>query len=106
MGQLDTTNVAQNMVGGGLGLGFTPIYGNMNFQILPSQTGEVNMSFGTIPYVSLESLIQANEQSGNIDPTRINSGSSQGNSIIQGQTSIQDGNGLTRMVMGFSPGGF
>jgi hypothetical protein len=102
MGQLDTSNVTQNS---GLSAVFTPIFGNMNFQILPSQTGEVNVNFGTIPYMALEALIQA-QGGGNIDPTRINSGSSQGNSIIQGQTSIQDGNGLTRMVMGYVPGGF
>jgi hypothetical protein len=105
MGQLDTSNVTQNMVGGGLGIGFTPVFGNMNFQILPSQTGEVNVNFGTIPYFALESLIQA-QATPSVDPTRIGSGSSQGNSVIQGQTSIQDGNGLTRMVMGYVPGGF
>lgn len=103
---MDQNILAQNMAGSGTGDTFSSAFGNLNFQIIPSETGEVNMSFGTIPYLALESIIESQAGSGGIDPTRINSGMSQGNSIIQGQTSIQDSNGLTRMVMGYVPGGF
>lgn len=105
---MDSANtLAQNMAGSGIGDTFSGTFGNLNFQIMPSQTGEVSNTFGTIPYLALESIIESQAaMGGSIDPTRINSGMSQGNNIIQGQTSIQDGNGLTRMVMGYVPGGF
>lgn len=84
---------------------FTPVFGNMSFQILPSETGEVSNTFGTIPYISLENLFQS-QQATQISPSNIRSGQSQGQQNIQGSYTIQDSNGLTRMVMGFQQGGF
>lgn len=69
-------------------------------------TGEVSNTFGVIPYLSLESVIYAQSNSAAIDPQRINSGQVSGQQNIQGQYTIQDGNGLNRMVMGYSPGAF
>lgn len=105
MAGFDSVAMAQNMTGGGAAASYSPTFGNVGFLILPSETGEVSNTFATIPYMAIEALFQM-EGGGNIDPTRINSGMSQGNAVIQGQTSIQDGNGLTRMVMGYVPGGF
>lgn len=85
---------------------YTPTFGNMNFQIMPSQTGEVSDTFGTIPYFSLEALIQMQASSAQLDPGRILGGQTSGQQNIQGSYTIQDSNGLTRMVMGYSPSGF
>jgi hypothetical protein len=98
-------NLAQNS-SGALYQMYTATFGNMNFQIVPSQTGAVSNSFGTIPYVSLESIIYAQQINAQTSPVNIASGQNQGNQQIQGSYQIQDSNGLTRMVMGFVPSGF
>ena len=85
---------------------YTATFGNVNFQIAPSMTGKVSNTFGTIPYVSLESIIYAQQINAQVSPTNIVSGQNTGQQNIQGSTTIQDSNGLTRMVMGFSPSGF
>lgn len=85
---------------------YTATFGNMNFMIEPSMTGEVSNTFGTIPYLSLESVIYAQANNAQIDPGRVMSGQTSGQQNIQGQYTIQDANGLTRMVMGYSQGGF
>jgi hypothetical protein len=85
---------------------YTATFGNMNFQIAPSMTGEVSNAFGTVPYVSLESVIYAQQSEAQMSPTNLLSGQNSGQQNIQGQYTIQDSNGLTRMVMGYSPGGF
>lgn len=85
---------------------FTPTFGNLNFQIQPSMTGEVSNTFGTIPYLSLESLIYQQQMQAQVSPTNIVSGQNTGQQNIQGSTTIQDGNGLTRLVMGFQQNGF
>jgi hypothetical protein len=85
---------------------YTATFGNMNFQIAPSMSGQVSNTFGTVPYVSLESIIYAQQMQAQVSPTNVVSGQSSGQQNIQGSTTITDGNGLTRMVMGFSPNGF
>lgn len=85
---------------------FTPTFGNLNFAIQPSQTGEVSNTFGIIPYMSLESLIYQQQMQAQVSPTNIVSGQNTGQQNIQGSTTIQDSNGLTRLVMGYSPSGF
>lgn len=85
---------------------YTATFGNVNFIIQPSMTGEVSNTFGTVPYVSLESVIYAQQSEAQTSPVSVMSGQSSGQQNIQGQYTIQDGNGLTRMVMGYSPGGF
>jgi hypothetical protein len=69
-------------------------------------TGKVSNTFGTIPYVSLESIIYAQQINAQVSPTNIVSGQNTGQQNIQGSTTIQDSNGLTRMVMGYSPSAF
>jgi hypothetical protein len=85
---------------------FTPTFGNLNFQIQPSMTGEVSNTFGTIPYLSLESLVYQQQMQAQVSPTNIVSGQNTGQQNIQGSTTIQDSNGLTRLVMGYSQNGF
>jgi hypothetical protein len=85
---------------------YTATFGNVNFQIQPSMTGEVSNTFGIVPYVSVESIIYAQGASSQVSPVNLLSGQNSGQQNIQGQYTVQDSNGLTRMVMGYSPGGF
>lgn len=98
-------NLAANTTGGMYEM-YTSTFGNVNFALQPSMTGEVSNTFGTIPYLSLESVIFAQESSAQIDPGRVLGGQTSGQQNIQGSYTIQDGNGLTRMVMGYSQSGF
>jgi hypothetical protein len=100
-----SSNLAQNTNGSPYEM-YTATFGNVNFQIQPSQTGEVSNTFGTVAYVSLESVIYAQQMQAQVSPTNIVSGQNTGTQNIQGSTTIQDSNGLNRMVMGFSPSGF
>lgn len=100
-----SSNLSQNTNGSPYEM-YTATFGNVNFQIQPSQTGEVSGSFGTIPYLSLESVIYAQQMQAQVSPTNIVSGQNTGTQNIQGSTTITDGNGLPRMVMGYSPSGF
>lgn len=97
--------MAANTTGGSSQM-YTATFGNMNFMIQPSMTGEVSNTFGTVPYISLESVIFAQTSNAQVSPTNVVSGQSSGQQNIQGQTTIQDANGLTRMVMGYQQGGF
>lgn len=103
--QQAANNLAQNTTGAPYEL-YTGIFGNVNFFVQPSQTGEVSNTFRTVPYVSLEQIIYANNISAQVSPTSVLPGQNTGQQNIQGSTTIQDANGLTRLVMGYSPGGF
>jgi hypothetical protein len=85
---------------------YNATFGNMAFMIQPSQTGEVSNTFGIVPYLSLESVIYAQSMNAQTSPVNLLSGQNSGQQNIQGQYTIQDSNGLTRMVMGYQPGGF
>ncbi len=85
---------------------YTSTFGNVNFQIAPSMTGKVSNTFGTVPYVSLESIIYAQQMQAQVSPTNIVSGQNTGQQNIQGSTTIQDSNRLTRMVMGYYQSAF
>lgn len=91
---------------GGLYEMYTATFGNVNFAIAPSMTGEVSNTFGTVPYLSLESVIYAQGANAQISPVGVLSGQSTGQQNIQGQYTITDGNGLPRMVMGYAQNGF
>lgn len=98
-------NLAQNTTGAPYMM-YTATFGNMNFAITPSMSGPVSNSFSTVPYVSLESIIYAQQIQSQTSPVNVVSGQNTGQQNIQGSYTIQDNNGLTRMVMGYSPGGF
>lgn len=99
------SNLAANTTGAPMEM-YTATFGNVNFAIQPSMTGEVSNTFGTVPYVSLESVIYAQQSEAQMSPVNLMSGQNTGQQNIQGQYTVQDSNGLTRMVMGYSPGGF
>jgi hypothetical protein len=101
----DSGTLAQN-TSGALYQMYTATFGNMNFQIAPSLTGEVSNSFGTVPYVSLESIIYAQQMNAQTSPTNIMSGQNTGTQNVQGAYTVTDQNGLTRLVMGYQSEGF
>lgn len=102
---MDPLSATQSSNMGAYDPAFSAYFGNTGFQVAPSQTGEVSNTFQTIPYVSIESLITS-QGSAQVDPTNVLSGQNQGQQNIQGSYTITDSNGLGRMVMGYSPGGF
>lgn len=103
--QDSASTLAANTTGAAMEM-YTATFGNVNFMVAPSQTGEVSNTFGTVPYVSLESVIYAQAAEAQQSPVNFLSGQNSGQQNIQGQYTITDGNGLPRMVMGYSPGGF
>lgn len=85
---------------------YTPTFGNMNFQIQPSQTGKVSNTFGTIPYMSLESMIYMQQMNAQVSPTNVMSGQNSGQQNIQGSMTVQDSFGNARLQMGYQQGGY
>jgi len=85
---------------------YTPTFGNLNFMIQPSMSGEVSNTFGTIPYVSLESLIYLQQMQAQTAPEKTLPGQNTGQQNVKGQYTVTDSTGNVRMVMGYSPDGF
>jgi len=85
---------------------FTPTFGNLNFQIQPSQTGEVSNTYGTIPYLSLEALVYQQQIQAQSSPTNSLPGQNTGQQNIQGQYTVTDSTGNQRIIMGYSASGF
>lgn len=81
-------------------------FGNANFALAPSMTGEVSNTFGTIPYLAVESIIYAQAIESQVSPINIQSGQNQGTQNIQGSTQIADSNGQVRVLFGYQNGGF
>ena len=79
---------------------FTPTFGNILFQIQPSMTGEVSNTFGTIPYLSLESLIYMQQIQAQTAPTSVLPGQNTGQQNVQGQYTVTDGANNVRISIG------
>lgn len=79
---------------------FTPIFGNLGFQIAPSQTGEVNYGFGTMPYFSLEGLIYMQQVNSATQPQRILPGQNTGQQNIRGQYTVTGAAGNVQVAIG------
>lgn len=104
---MDNTTLTQNTPNNSLMFAtYTPTFGNMSFQIMPSQTGRVSNTFGTIPYLSLESLVYMQQMNAQISPTNVMSGQNGGQQNIQGSLTVQDSFGNARLQMGYQAGGY
>jgi hypothetical protein len=79
---------------------FTPTFGNLSFQISPSQTGEVSNSFGTIPYLSLEALVYMQQMNAQMSPVNVLPGQNTGQQNVQGQYTVTDQTGNVRVQIG------
>lgn len=85
---------------------YTPTFGNLSFQIQPSMSGEVSNTFGTIPYLSLESLIYLQQVQSQVTPTSILPGQNTGQQNVQGQYTVTDSTKNQRVLIGYSQNGF
>lgn len=103
----DSSDIAQNMPNASLMYQtYTPTFGNIGFQIQPSQSGEVSNTFGTVPYMSLEAMVYMQQMSAQTSPTNVLPGQNTGQQNVQGNYTITDETGNVRMVMGYQRGGF
>jgi len=82
---------------------YTPIFGNMNFMIAPSKSGEVSNTFATVSNPpSVESLVYMQQMSAQTMPTSIVSGQNTGNQNIQGAYTVQNAVGTTQVSIGYT----
>lgn len=79
---------------------FTPIFGNLSFQIAPSETGEVNYGFGTLPYFSLEALLYMQQVNNATQPQNVLPGQSTGQQNISGQYTVTGAAGNVQVAIG------
>lgn len=79
---------------------FTPTFGNILFQIQPSMSGEVSNTFGTIPYLSLESLIYQQQIQAQTAPVSILPGQNTGQQNVQGSYTVTDSANNVRVQIG------
>lgn len=94
-------NLAQNMANNSLMYAsFTPTFGNINFQIMPSASGKVSNNFGVVPYLSLESLVYQQQMNAQVSPTNIVSGQNSGQQNVQGNMTVTDTLGQLRVSIG------
>lgn len=92
-----TSNLGQNMP---LDSMYSSMFGNISLVILPSQTGEVNDTFGTIPYFSLEYAVFMQQIQASTNSANTTSSQSTGQQNIQGQYTVTDAAGNVRVQMG------
>jgi|SRR5215469_9374530 len=102
-----SSSLSQNMPNASLMYStYTPTFGNLLFAIQPSMSGQVSNTFGTFPYLSLESLIYMQQVQAQTSPTTILSGQNTGQQNIQGQYTVTDSTKTQRVLIGYSQNGF
>ena len=79
---------------------YTPTFGNILFQIQPSMTGEVSDSYGTIPYLSLESLVYMQQMQSQVSPTSVLPGQNTGQQNVTGAYTVTDTANNVRVAIG------
>lgn len=80
-------------------MAYTPIFGSTNFQMAPSQTGEVNLNNGIIPYVSIEATVFMLQIQSSANPMNTTGGQVTGQQNIQGGLTATDGLGNIRVAI-------
>jgi hypothetical protein len=95
------SDISQNMPNQSLMYStYTPVFGNLGFNIAPSQTGEVNFGFGTLPYFSLEGLIYMQQVAAATQPESVLPGQSQGQQNVSGQITVTGAAGNQQVAIG------
>lgn len=79
---------------------FTPTFGNILFQIAPSTSGEVSDTFGTIPYLSLESLIYMQQIQSATNQANTAGNQITGQQNVQGAITVTDSSNNVRVAIG------
>ena len=97
----DITNELANMPNTAMmGMTYSPTFGNVSFQIQPSQTGEVSNTFGLILGApSLEGLIYMQQMQAQVTPTSVLPGQNTGQQNVQGSITSTDGLGNIRVAI-------
>lgn len=79
---------------------YTPMFGNVMFQIMPSQTGQVNLSNGTLPNPpSLEGLVYMQQIQSQANPVNTTGGAMTGQNNVTGAITTKDGTGNIRVAI-------
>ena len=101
---MNNDNLIQNMPNNSLSYAtYTPIFGNMNFQIMPSTSGKVSNTFSILANPpSVESLVYMQQANAQTMPTNIVSGQNTGQQNIQGAYTVQNAVGTTQVSIGYS----
>ena len=85
---------------GSMSIFTSTVFGNTNFQIAPSQTGEVNFDFGQLPYFSLEGQLVLEQIMAATQPERSLPGQSQGQLNVSGQITVTGAGGNQQVAIG------
>lgn len=85
---------------GSFSLFVNAVFGNTNFMVAPSQTGEVNFSFGQVPYYSLEGQLTMEQLLAPVQPTSILPGQNTGQQNISGQYTVTGPAGNVQVAIG------
>jgi hypothetical protein len=94
------SELAQNMPNNSLMYQtYTPTFGNIMFQIAPSQTGQVNLSNGTVPYVSLESMVYMQQMQAQTNQVNTQGRAVTGQNNVTGAITTKDGTGNIRVAI-------
>jgi hypothetical protein len=79
---------------------YTPTFGNLNFVIQPSMTGEVNDTFGTVPYMSLEGLVYMQQVQAATNSANQSGGQVTGQQNVTGAITVTDSLNNVRVAIG------
>ena len=94
------SDIAQNMPNASMMYQtYTPTFGNLNFQIMPSQTGEVSNTFGTVPYMSLEGLVYLQQVQAQTNQANTTGKAVTGQNNVQGSITASDSVGNVRVAI-------
>ena len=94
------SSIAQNMPNASLMYStYTPIMGNLSFQIAPSQTGAVNLSNGLLVSPSLEGLIYMQQVQSQTNQINTISTPVTGQNNVQGAITATDAVGNVRVAI-------
>ena len=69
------------------------VFGNVGWQIMPSQSGTLSNTFGTVPYTSLAALIYMDQIQAATLPTSTTSGQITGQQNVSGALTVSDASG-------------
>lgn len=96
-----TDDISMNMPNASLmNMMFSGIFGNIGFQLAPSQTGEINFSYGQTSYFSIEGAIYVNQINSAVNPTSIMPGQQAGQLNTSGQITVTGAAGNQQVAIG------
>ncbi len=82
-----------------MGLTYTPTFGNISFAFQPSMSGEVNNTFGILPYISLEGLLYQQQVQAATTLANTTGMAVTGQNNVSGSITSTDGTGNVRVAI-------